>query len=203
MKYLRYAGALAAAIAAFAAGMFYFAPLDSGGLYAIDAIRLSAAQRGVYMTYDDLRRSGRVYPSYQIKDVGIDASMVRISISSLKVRPRLLSSALRGAARLEIEFGGAEIAMLPNNKFSVGRGSLTIEASGTDFKILGANVEGDIGAKGDITYNIAQGAITDSTMSISAPDSVSAMLGGPLTGRYLERGEQGEWRVRKNAAQNR
>ena len=201
MKYLKYIAVAGVAFLAFALGLWLFAPWQSAGIYALDFIRLNSARNGVYMNYDDYESVGVFRPVYQVGKLDIENPFSKVTMSDVTIRVSPLSSLLSGGPVCHVEFAGADVAFLPNNSLTIGRGSAHLAATGDLIQITDANVEGDLQVTGDITYSRGpQRGIRHSTLLLKVPDNINAMLSSPLLSRYVESENPGEWRIKYAAA---
>lgn len=203
MKYLKFLAASVIALAVFVIGVLFFAPWDAGGVYALDAVRLEAARKNVYISYGGMSSAGLLFPVYHIDSIDIESPVSKVTISDVTLKARFLASVLSEGVSIAVEFGGADILVVPNNRVNLRRGSVKISAAGDVISASDTDIEGEISATGDIVYNTAQRRVTDSSIAITVPPGINALLSSPMLGRYLESANSGEWRIKHNASQNR
>jgi hypothetical protein len=186
-------------LAAFAAGCFIFAPRDEAGKLALAHLRLISSRQGWYVTYEKFSGSGIFNPSYRITGLDAEGPMVKITFSDAQATVYPLSSVMSRSVRMRLQFGETGVLLIPNNSLSLKSGAMDISAARSLVSVTNASVEGDVGLSGDITFDAAARAITDSTATVRVPPLLNAMLGAQSAARFVEPISPGEWRIKKNA----
>jgi hypothetical protein len=186
-------------LATFTVGCFIFAPRDEAGKLAIAYLRLIASRQGFYVTYDDFAWSGVFNPSYRITELDAEGPMTKITFQEARATVYPLSSVMSRSALVRLQFGETGVLFIPNNTLNLKSGEMDISVASNLVSVTNANVEGDIQLSGDITFDFAARAITESTATVRVPPLVNAMLGAQAAARFVEPVSPGEWRIKKDA----
>jgi hypothetical protein len=186
-------------LAAFAAGCFVFAPRDEAGKLALARLRLAASERGYYATYEEFSGSGIFNPSCGITGLDVEGPMTKITFADAQATFYPLSSLMSRSVKMRLRFGETGVLFIPNNSLNLKSGEMDISAAGSLVSVTDSSVKGDIRLSGDITFDAAAGAITESTATIQVPPLINAMLGSRAAARFVEPISTGEWRIKKNA----
>ena len=180
-------------------GVWIFAPWQQAGLYALDSVRLMCAKSGVFMTYNDFRQEGVLSPTFTMRSFDIESPVAKLALSDVVVEILPLDSLLSGGASCRVRFGRSEIVMMPSNRLSLVRGSVTLAANQSTISASDADIAGELGVTGDATYNRINGTIPHSTLLIKVPENIGMLLSNPMLSRFIESAGQGEWRVKQSA----
>ncbi len=206
MKYIRHI--VTALIFCFflALGLWLFAPWETIGRYAMDKIRLGAAQNGMFISYADFGESGTIFPTYAVRSLDIDQGMAKFTLAEASVKVLPISSLLFGGMSCHISFVGGEGVMIPDSKLKLEAGNLKLSVSGSTIAVANTNVTGELEATGKLSINRKQGRVTTSTLTLRVPQTIDNLLKNPvLSGKlheYFEPVSNGEWRVKQNATPN-
>jgi hypothetical protein len=206
MKFVKILTAAIFTVIVFAAGVWFFAPWESGGLFVFDKLRLAADAKGCYMNYSGFESRGILLPEYRVRSIDIETAFSRTSISNLRIKLLPLSSILSGSPACYIEFGRGDTTLITNSKLSHERGRFWIAVSRGRLKISGAQLSGDVRISGGLDYDRSGGALSENTLLIRVPENIDSMMKNPIgaqyVGRYIESVNSGEWRIKQNAAPN-
>ncbi|MDR3332233.1 MAG: AsmA-like C-terminal region-containing protein [Synergistaceae bacterium] len=214
MRVVRILSGAVFAVVVFLAGVWLFAPWESGAVYALDRFRVAAAYKGCYVNYSGFESSGVIRPVYRLRSLDIEGSNSRASLSDVVVKVFPFSSLFSGSASCCVEFGGGNASLILmdsvlNDILSLDRGKFSLSASRnrlrvSDVRINGAS--GDVRVSGGLDYDRLNRTVMDNTVTIKVPDNIDSIIGGMgagFIGRYIERSNPGEWRVRNNAISGR
>lgn len=201
LKYVKYVGWVLFAVVSFIGGMWIFAPWENAGIYALDSVALAAAKNGMYVTYDAYESSGIVFPQYTIRGLTLDSPFSRISLSELRIKILPLSSFLARGVSSHVEFNSGEVkfVLTPNAPLTLGQGAFKLTMNASKIKLSNAQIQGDIGVNGNLTYSRSEKRIAESTLSLKVPENINMMLNNPMVSPYLESTTSGEWRLKENA----
>ncbi|MDR1915501.1 MAG: hypothetical protein LBQ58_02880 [Synergistaceae bacterium] len=203
MKYLKIFTSFIFVLIVFFIGLCFFAPWSAGGVYILDSIRLNAARKGVYISYNNMRADGAIFPIYHIESIDIESPVSKITVSDITVKMRTLASLLLRGVSFSAYFGNTDILVIPNNSVNLQRGNLNLSATRNAISVSDTDIEGEISVTGDIVYNLVQKKVTESSVAIKVPPNINVLLSSPLLSGYVESTNPGEWRIRYNAVQNR
>ncbi|MDR1509904.1 MAG: hypothetical protein LBS53_09730 [Synergistaceae bacterium] len=199
MRFLKYFLYAMFSVSVFSAGLCIFAPWDEGVNLAFHAVRLEAARRGYYVTYDGVERDGFFPPSYRFGELDVEGPMAKATFSDVVVKLEPAASALSRSASFHAAFGGSAVRYIPNGGFALERGQMDISAGKGIIAVSDADIKGDVNITGDMVLNAEEGSITESTMYIGVPPEMGAILGSPAMNRFVESVSPGKWRIRENA----
>jgi hypothetical protein len=191
-------------VCSFAVAAWFLAPWESAGIYAMNFIRLRAAEKGVYLMYQNIEKSGYLLPSFSLSGFEAENDSARLSLSDVRIKLLPVSSllALGGSCFIEFDGGGIDAPLV--GKLNLEDGVIRLTA--TDDMLIASNVRvrGDIGVTGDIVYNTSSGYIVGSTLTLKVPDFIDSLL--PMAPQpyqsYIESINPGEWRIKKNESPN-
>ncbi|MDR1650760.1 MAG: hypothetical protein LBR87_03140 [Synergistaceae bacterium] len=203
MKYLKGAFYLLLLAFTFLAGALLFAPWKEAGLYTFEHIRLEAARRGYFITCERMESSGLFRPSYVLSGLEIEGPAARASMAQVKLDIFPASSLVSGRARCRAVFSDALVKYVPGGELKMTSGEFDISAGIEAVAVRDSLVEGDIGMRGDIVFDIREGAVSESTAVIKVPPLINAVLSSPALSRFVEPSGQGEWRIREIEFQSR
>jgi len=212
MRFLRFLSGAFFTVLIFLAGVWIFAPWESGGLYVLDKIRLIAAQKGCYINYSGFESGGGILPVYRLRSLDIEGSNSRATLSDVEVRLLPLLSLLSAAPTCQVEFGGASgsVIFMENvldDIVKLDGGSFSISAARGRLRVSEVRIAGkDAQVSGAIDYDSSSGTVTENTVTINVPDDIDSVMGGMgdgYIGRYIERAGPGKWRLRDNAISGR
>jgi hypothetical protein len=212
MKFLRILSGAVFTILVFLAGVWLFAPWENGGLYALDKFRLAAAQKGCYINYSGFESSGAIQPVYRLRSLDIEGSISRATLSDVEVRVLPLSSLLSGAPTCQVEFkGGSGSIILMENVLNdivkLNGGRFSVSASRGGLSVSRMNIDGEyVQVSGGIDYDRSSRTFTENSVTMTVSNDIDSIMGGMgegYIGRYIERAEPGEWRIRDNAISGR
>ncbi|MDR1885476.1 MAG: hypothetical protein LBQ56_04320 [Synergistaceae bacterium] len=189
--------------ASFAVTAWSLAPWTEAGIYVMDVIRLQAARRGVFITHQDIEKSGYLTPIYRVNSLEAENPLVRASMSNVMIRILPLSSLLAFGGSCQVQFGDSEFDLMTGDSLNVDGGAARLTASGNLLIASDVQVKGDVGATGGIVYNLSSGGIVGSTILLRVPKNLDGMLSSPFLSPYVEPGGPGEWRIKQNATPDR
>ncbi|MDR1944513.1 MAG: hypothetical protein LBQ19_06790 [Synergistaceae bacterium] len=202
MKFFKILAGFVFAIIVFAAGVWLFAPWESGGLFVMDKLRIDAARKGVYVNYNGFETSGVIFPVYRIKSLDIDSPFSRTSLTEVRVKVLPLSSILSRGVSCYVEFEHGGSALLTKDKLSHNYGRMKVTASLSGLNLSGVQVGGDLRVSGGLTFDRSLRRVSESTILVGVPDNIDAMMNGPVASQYLggfvEQVNPGEWRIKYN-----
>jgi hypothetical protein len=207
MRILRFFAAVIFTIIIFIIGAWLFAPWESGGLYAFDRVRLSAAEKGWFFSYSGFESSGTIFPSYRIRSLDIESPFLRTSLANVTVKVLPLSSvlALLPVCYVEFEGGGTSLYVMESVLQDVFRhegGRMWLTLSPKRLKLADAFIAGDLQVTGGLDFDRSKRIFAQNNLLIKVPENIDVMMnsvGSQYVGRYLEAGNPGEWRIKENA----
>jgi hypothetical protein len=210
VKILKTSAAALFTLIVFTAGAWFFAPWESGGLYALDRARLAAAQNGWFLSYNGFESSGVIFPEYRIRSLDIENQFIKTQLADVRVKVLPLSSILSRAPACYVEFAGGGTSLYVMDSVlkdivSHGGGRFWLTLSREKIKAARAFITGDVQITGDIGYSRARRTLTDNTLILNVPENINVMMrgvGSQYVGKYLEAGAAGEWRIKENAISN-
>ncbi|MDR1481644.1 MAG: hypothetical protein LBI74_03365 [Synergistaceae bacterium] len=197
--------------ASFTTAAWFLGPWRSAGVYALDLIRLQAARRGIFVTYQSIEKNGYLTPTFNVSGVDAENRFVKLSLSNVSVKLLPWSSLLARGGSCAVEFGDGEINTIVGKRLNIGGGSLNLTASGSLLAASNARIGGDVNVTGSVVYNMSSGNIIGSSLLLRVPEDIDSALsmvvsnprlGGEISGigRYIESSGPGEWRIKQDAA---
>jgi hypothetical protein len=197
--------------ASFTIAAWLFAPWMSAGMYALDVIRLRAAQNGIFMTYQGVEKSGYLTPTFNVNGLDAESKFAKLSLSSVRIKLLPWSSLLARGGSCFVEFGGGEIDTIVGKKLNIDGGRVRLTASGNLLTSSNVRIGGDLNVTGSVVYNMSTRDIIGSSLLLRVPEDVDSalalmvsnpLLGGDASpvGRYIESNSPGEWRIKQNAS---
>ncbi len=199
MKVLKYFLAFCAVLCIFFLGLLMFAPWQTIGIYGLDTFRLNAAEKSIYVYYDHFEANGGFSPAYRMRSLDIETPMAHVSLSNITVNILPFSSVFSLGGVCQVGFTGGTITLVPNNKLELSAGGATLTAGRETFHASDVQITGDLQLSGDMAYNLQTKKMIDSSITFTVPEQLDAILRNPITARFIESNENGEWRIRYDA----
>ncbi|MDR3353660.1 MAG: hypothetical protein LBO21_01325 [Synergistaceae bacterium] len=198
-------------LASFTVTAWFLGPWESAGIYALDTIRLRAAQNGIFMTYQGIEKSGGLTPTFSVNSLDAENRFAKLSLSGVSIKLLPWSSLLARGGSCFVEFGGGEIDTIVGKKLNIDGGRVRLTASGSLLTSSNVRIGGDINVTGGVVYDMSTRSVMGSSLLLKVPEDIdsalnlmvsSSLKGGdtPSVGRYIESSSPGEWRIKQNAS---
>jgi hypothetical protein len=203
MKIAKYLGLCALFVVVFMVGLWVCAPWDECGALAFEEIRAAAARKGYYVTCENMRHEGLFPPLYRFAKVDVEGPMTKVTFSEATVKLAPIRSLMSRKAAFHAEFSGAGVKYIPKNEFSVKGGEMNVRAGASVVLLDNIAVDGDLKMTGDMTLDVMNQVILESSVVMTVPQEINIMLNTPIMGRFIESVSPGEWRIKPSANQNK
>ena len=151
--------------AAFFYAVYAFLPWDAVGRFAMSAAHSRLERQGMRLNYSDVTGEDG---GFTVSNLALNGA-ANVSLSSITIKPQLLSSVLSFAPVCEISFTGASVRL--GQFLNFGDGGFLLTAGREEILLENLKTNGDFALNGFLTLNLATMKLGHSDARLNVPEN--------------------------------